>query len=144
MSQWPVPPRTFAVFTRGRWVPLYDPTRDPVRAYARHHAATYRQLEVAVWVAAVLFLGTDVLTTIVGLSHPGIGEGVAMTRLALRFGWLGLVAKKCAVTGLIAGLWLVLPRPYRLAIPLTAVMAGAITVSNNVAVLIQHGILVGP
>lgn len=136
--------RLLAAVARGRWVPFYDPTRDPVRRLALGHARAYARIEIALWTAALVFVVADVATTLLGLPHPAVVERVAMTRWALRFGWPGLLAKQCAVVLLIGGLWLALPRPYRAAIPGTAAAAGYVATNNNVAVLLAHGIVTPP
>lgn len=130
-----------ALVARGRWVPFYDPTSDPVRALTLQHRRSYTVGEVLLWSAAILFMITDVVSTLIGLTHPGITERMAVTRLALQFGWPGLVVKKTIVLVMIFTFWSMLPRPYRLAIPATAAGAGYLTVENNLIVLSQFGIL---
>lgn len=127
------------VATRGRWVPFYDPARDPIRILAMQHRVFYQRVELWFWLMALAFLISDAITTLIGFSHPGISESVAVTRVALEFGWIGIAVKKTIVITLILGCWLVLPRPYRLVIPITAAITGFITVRNNVTVLLHHG-----
>lgn len=128
----------------GLWIPYYDPRLDPIRRVALQHAQTYVVVERAAWVAAVFFIVADLITTLLGLSHPLLAEGSPHSQVALQFGWVGMIAKTMVVIGAVAGLWAILPRPYRLVVPLTAAIAGTLPFVNNLVLLVEHGVIAIP
>lgn len=129
----------------GRWVPLYDPERDPIREVVLRRRREYRALETATWVLALGLDAGDFVTTYVGVAHPSITEGVPLSRWVIAtYGWPGLLVEHLLAGVLLLVLWLALSRPYRLVVPGVAAWAGFVVIGGNLQRLLEHGVLVVP
>lgn len=126
----------------GGWVPFYDPGRDPVRTITDEHLLAVELFEVVAWGMTIVFSLTDVLTTILGLGHPALTEAVPASRWVIgRYGWLGLAVEHAVVLAILVGLWRLLPKPYRLVVPLEGAWAGYIIAHGNLVLLLTHEVL---
>ena len=126
----------------GGWVPYYDPARDPLYALTDEHRLALELFEVVVWGLTIVFALVDLLSTAVGLPHPFLVEAVPLTLVVVeRFGVLGLAVEHVLTLGLLAALWQLLPRPYRVVVPLEGAWAGYLITHNNLVVLLTSGAL---
>ena len=93
--------------------------------------------ESHLWIVAVLGFGVgDVLTTGVGLSLGGIEEGGPLVAALLdRYGIASLVGLKLAWFGLSYAVWIVVPVPDRIGIPLGLAALGVAVTAWNTVVL---------
>jgi hypothetical protein len=94
--------------------------------------------QTLLWVLAVVLYGVgDTVTTLVGLRSDGATEGGPVALYALdKAGFAGFLVLKIGFIGVCIGLWSLLQRPSRVAIPLALVVVGAVvTVWNLVVVL---------
>lgn len=125
----------------GGWVPYYDPARDPVKATIREHALAFDLIEVVAWGMTITFAVADLWTTALGLPHPLLSEAVPVTLwIVEQYGWPGLALEHALTLGFLATLWQLLPRPYRVIVPLEGAMAGYLITHNNLVVLLTHGV----
>lgn len=123
----------------GGWVPYYDPTSDPVRAVSMGHRLALELFEVVAWGMTIVFALADVVTTVVGLTHQPVTEVVPTSLWVLaHFGWPGLVLEHVVVLAFLAVLWQLLPRPYRLVVPLEGSLAGYLIAHGNLVLLLVH------
>ena len=93
---------------------------------------------VLLWGAALVLYGVgDTLTTLWGLSAPGIAEGgpVAGPLIEL-YGQHALIAIKAAVFGCFYAVWHTLRTPGRVAVPLALAFVGAVVTTWNLAVVL--------
>lgn len=126
----------------GGWVPFYDERMDPIHAATMEHGEAFRLFEVVAWGLTIAFAVADVVTTSIGLAHPMLTEAVPISRWVIeRFGWLGLAVEHALTLALLAVLWQVLPRPYRVVVPLEGAWAGYIITHSNLVVLLTHDVL---
>lgn len=126
----------------GGWVPYYDPQRDPVNVMTIEHALAFELFEVVAWGLTITFALADLLTTALGLPHPLLSEAVPATLWVVeQFGWPGLAVEHALTIGLLAVMWQLLPRPYRLVVPLEGALAGYLITHNNLVTLLTHGVL---
>lgn len=126
----------------GGWVPYYDPGRDPLYALTDEHRLALELFEVVAWGLTIVFALVDLLSTAVGLPHPFLVEAVPLTLVVVeRFGVLGLAVEHVLTLGLLAALWQLLPRPYRVVVPLEGAWAGYIITHNNLVALLSSGAL---
>jgi hypothetical protein len=100
-----------------------------------------RALEVAdreLWVLAVLFFGVgDLLTTGIGLSVNGVSEIAPVVKVTItHYGLLALVLLKVLGITWAYALWTVVPRPYRVGIPLGLTIIGIPVTAWNVHVVL--------
>lgn len=91
---------------------------------------------LSLWVLAVLTTLGDFGVTVWGLQQPGVFEAVPISRVALDVaGPLGLLVKDAIVTLGFGALFLAMPRPYRLSVPMGIAGARGYLVATNLAVL---------
>lgn len=129
----------------GRWVPYYEPRTDPIHRLAVDNSTGFRRLEVGFWALALVFDVLDLVTTWLGVGHPGLIEGVPFSRWVLEhFGFAGLLVEHVGALVILAVLWYILPKPYRLVVPGQFTVVGAVIVAANLAHLAAHGIVVFP
>ena len=125
----------------GGWVPYYDPGRDPVNALVDEHVLAFELIEVVAWGMTITFALADLWTTAIGLSHPGLAEAVPSTLwIVEQYGWPGLAVEHALTLAFLAALWQVLPRPYRVIVPLEGALAGYLIAHNNLVALLTHGV----
>lgn len=126
----------------GGWVPYYDPARDPLHAVTDEHRLALELFEVVAWGLTIVFALVDLLSTAVGLPHPLLSEAVPLTLLLVgRFGLVGLAVEHVLTLGFLAVLWQLLPRPYRVVVPLEGAWAGYLITHNNLVALVSSGAL---
>jgi len=126
----------------GAWVPYYDPRTDPLHVVTDEHRLALELFEVVAWGLTIVFALFDVWTTALGLPHPLLTEAVPLTlSIIARFGWLGLAAEHALTIGFLAALWRLLPRPYRVVVPLEGAWAGYLITHNNLVALLVSGAL---
>lgn len=125
----------------GGWIPYYDPRRDPVNAVIGEHTIAFELVEVVAWGMTIAFALADLWTTAIGLPHPLLSEAVPVTLWVVeRYGWLGLALEHALTLGVLVLLWQLLPRPYRVVVPLEGAMAGYLITHNNLVTLLTHGV----
>ena len=133
---------SLASLRHGGWVPYYEERLDPVHAVSMEHAQAFALFEVVAWGLTISFALADVLTTSFGLAHPELAEAVPISRWVIaRYGWPGLAVGHALTIAFLAGLWQVLPRPYRVVVPMEGAWAGYIITHSNLVVLVTHGLL---
>lgn len=126
----------------GRWIPFYDPRYDPVHEMTDEHALAFDLFEVVAWGLTIAFVLADLVTTALGLPHPLLTEAVPVTLWVVeRFGWPGLAVEHALTLAFLAALWRLLPRPYRLVVPLEGAFAGYLITHNNLITLLSHDVL---
>lgn len=126
----------------GGWVPYYDPRHDPVTEMTDEYALAFDLFEVVAWGLTITFALADLVTTAVGLPHPLLSEAVPSTLWVVeQFGWPGLAVEHALTIGLLAAMWQLLPRPYRVVVPLEGAFAGYLITHNNLVTLLSHGAL---
>lgn len=132
-----VPVRRLAAESRhGRWLPYYEEATDPIHGLAMEYALAFALFETVAWGMTIVFAATDVVTTAFGLPHPLLAESVPITRwIVAEFGWPGLVVEHAVVLGLLGAMWYVLPRPYRIVVPLEGAWAGYLIVHSNLVTI---------
>lgn len=133
-----VPVRRLVAESRhGRWLPYYEEATDPIHEIAMEHALAFSLFETVAWGMTIVFAATDVVTTAFGLPHPLLTESVPITRwIVAEFGWSGLVVEHAVVLGLLGAMWHVLPRPYRIVVPLEGAWAGYLIVHSNLVTIV--------
>lgn len=134
--------RLFVATRHGRWLPYYDEATDPIHAIAMEYALAFSLFEVVAWGMTIVFAAADVITTAVGLPHPMLAESVPITQWVVsQYGWPGLVVEHLVTLGVLAGMWHILPRPYRLIVPLEGAWAGYLITHSNIVALVTHGVI---
>lgn len=132
----------FGSIRDGGWVPWYDPSHDPIKSVTSEHALAFDLVEVVAWGLTITFALSDLLTTVLGLPHPLLFEAVPSTLWVVeQFGWPGLAVKHALTIGLLAAMWQLLPRPYRVVVPLEGAFAGYMVTHSNLVTLLSHGVL---
>ena len=127
---------------------LYDPADDPLYQLATAHLRTYSLVSRGLWALALIFAAGDVVTTWIAVT-PLLGgpsdflfESMPLTRWVLAtVGPFGFVVQKAVI---LTAIWWVsrwFPRPYPLGIVLVVVWANYLPTSNNLAVLLDAGML---
>lgn len=129
----------------GRWVPYWEPAADPLHRLAVENEERVTQVELGFWTLAVVFDALDFVTTVLGIGHPALGEGVPLSRWVLaQYGVPGLFVEHVAALVVLFWLWYALPRPYRLIVPGQFAVVGALIVAANAARLAAHGVIAFP
>lgn len=98
--------------------------------------------ERALWIVGVALYGVgDTVTTFWGLSTPGVSEAGPIARpLIDAYGNVALLGIKLVTFAVFYGLWRLLRRPIRSAVPLALVVVGAlVTVWNLVVIATASG-----
>lgn len=90
------------------------------------------------WLAAILTFGVgDFVTTGAGLSVPGIKEAGPVAGLLLQqYGIAAILWLKVLCFALAYAMWVVVPRPHRLGIPLGLIFVGTLVTGWNTAVVL--------
>lgn len=101
-------------------------------------AAYLSDRDVLLWSAAFVLYGVgDTVTTLWGLSTPGVAEGGPVAGpLIEAYGGLALVGIKVVLFGCFFAVWHRLRTPGRVAVPLALVSVGAVVTGWNLAVIV--------
>jgi hypothetical protein len=97
-----------------------------------------RSRAARLWLVAVLGFGVgDLLTTAVGLARPGVVEAGAVATPVLRgYGLVGLLTLKLLAFAVGYAVWVAVPRPHSLGVPLGLALVGVVvTVWNTLVIL---------
>jgi hypothetical protein len=94
--------------------------------------------DVLLWSAALVLYGVgDTVTTLWGLSTPGVAEGGPVAGpLIEAYGGIALVGIKIALFAGFVAVWHRLRTPGRVAVPLALICVGAIVTGWNLAVIL--------
>ena len=132
----------FSAYRYGGWVPYYEERHDPVHVMSMEHSLAFGLFEVVAWGMTISFAIADVVTTGYGLNHPALAEAVPISSWVIaRFGWPGLALEHVLTLALLVVLWQVLPRPYRVVVPLEGAWAGYVITHSNLVVLITNEVI---
>lgn len=89
------------------------------------------------WVASALtFVVGDVITTVVGLSLPGVTETHPVGSTIVDFGPLLMVGMKAMVLAVAVGFYFTANTKYRTAIPASLTAVGALITGSNLAIIL--------
>jgi len=109
------------------------------------HELAFDLFEVVAWGMTITFALADVVTTAIGLPHPLLSEAVPSSLWVINtYGWVGLAVEHALALGLLAVMWSLLPRPYRLVVPLEGAFAGYLITHSNLVTLLTHGVALSP
>ncbi|MFB6189826.1 MAG: DUF5658 family protein [Halapricum sp.] len=91
----------------------------------------------SLWMGAVLaFFVGDLVTTTVGLSVGHVTEAGPVTApLLAQYGLLAIVGLKALVLAVCYALWILVPRPHNVGVPLGLCLVGIVTSLWNAAIV---------
>ncbi len=121
----------------------YLPSRDVLDRYQLtvpdQYLALYYDLETVAWLLAVQLWGVaDYLTTWYSMeSGAGYESTEIVSTIILNYGHMGHFGFKLGVFAAAGLLAYAIPRPYRIAVPIGFLVAGAILTINNALVIVS-------